>query len=100
MDLTKEDTTRERKLNMKNVLKDLLKPVKVKGLVINKADESSVRGIVLTVCPIEKTLSGKDFEVFLAGDREGSIRYALVDGRRFFPRRIKARTSKRSSSRH
>ena len=85
---------------MKNVLKDLLKPVKVKGLVVNIADESSVRGIVLTVCPIEKTLSGKDFEVFLAGDQEGSIRYALVDGRRFFPKTTKARTSKHSGSRH
>ena len=63
MTLTKENTTRDLRLNLKKVLKNLLNPVKVKSPVVATAGESSVRGIILTVRPIEKTMSGKDLGV-------------------------------------
>ena len=79
---------------LKRVLRDLLKPLKVKSLVITKSEKNTVRGIVMTVCPIEKRESGTDFEVGLADDEGGSIRYVLVDGRRLLPRRNKTRESR------
>ena len=98
--LTEKVASQELKLRLTRVLKDLLKPVKVKSLVITKSEGNTVHGIVMTVCPIERRESGRDFEVGLEGSQGDSIRYVMVDGRRLPPRRTKARTSRHSSSTH
>jgi hypothetical protein len=95
--LTEEESTQELQLRLTRVLKDLMKPVKVKSLTVTGADRYSVRGVLMTVCPIEKTVSGKDFEAGLAGNHRGSIRYVTVDGRRLLPRKTPARASRRGS---
>jgi len=92
--LTEKDASRGLQLRLTKVFKGLLKPLKVKTLVITKSEGDTVRGIVMTVCPIEKRESGSDFEVGLAGNQIDSIRYVLVDGRRLLPKRTKARTSR------
>jgi hypothetical protein len=91
MSVVQEESARDLQLGLRRMFKDLLKPVKVKSLVITKADRYTVRGIVLTVCPIEKREFGKDFEVGLGGDKGNSIRYVIVDGRRLLPRATKTR---------
>lgn len=97
MGLAEQETTRELQLKLRKVFKGLLKPVKVKSIVITKMDRYSVHGFLLTVCPIEKRESGRDFEVGLEGNKEGSILSVSVDGRRLLPRRTRATASKRSS---
>ena len=69
-------------------LGDLVKPLRVKDLVITKATTSTVRGVVLTECPIEKIESGKDFEVGL-GQKKHAFTYVIVDGRKLLPKKIK-----------
>jgi hypothetical protein len=99
MDLTEEKSTRDLQLRPRRLLRDLMKPVRVKSLTITKADRYIVRGVPLTACPIERGESGRDFEVGLAGDEESSISYLVVDGRRLHPRRTEVRASKRGSTR-
>jgi hypothetical protein len=99
MVLTEDEATRDLQVRITKVLRDLLKPVRVESLAITRADKYLVRGVLTTICPIEKIESGKDFEVGLAGNKEGSISYVSVDGRRLFPRRTKPRASKRGGRR-
>jgi hypothetical protein len=100
MGLTEDESTRDLKLRLRKVLRDLLKPVKVKSVTITKADRYTVQGVLSTVCPIEKRESGRDFEVGLAGNKQGSIRYVMVDGRRLFPRKPRERASRRGTGGH
>ena len=78
---------------MTRTLAGLLKPLRVKSLVITRADKYAVRGIVLTECPIERRESGKDFEVELSGDDGGSITSVKVDGKKLKPLRSVAKSS-------
>jgi len=87
MALAEDESTRDVQLGLRKLLGDLLKPVRVKGLVITGSDKYTVRGFVVTVCPIEKTEAGRDFEVGLEGNHEGSILYVSVDGKRMLPKR-------------
>ena len=64
-------------------------------MVITKMEGSTVYGVVITMCPIERRESGRDFEVGLAANHGSSITYVSVDGRRLIPKRTRARTSKR-----
>jgi len=89
MVLSEERPSRELELRVRRELRELLKPVKVKGLEITHVSRYNVRGVVLTVCPIERTESGKDFEVGLSQEAEAAISYVLVDGKRLFPSRAK-----------
>jgi hypothetical protein len=98
MGLTQDDSTRDMRPRLTKLLRDLLKPVKVKSLVITKTEGSTLHGVVMTVCPIEKRESGMDFEVGLEGNKGGTIRYVLVDGRRLFHQRPRAIASRRRSS--
>lgn len=75
-------------------LADVLKPLKVKSLVITRADKYAVRGIVLTECPIERRESGKDFEVELSGDDDGSVASVKVDGKKLMLQRSTAKGSR------
>jgi len=86
----------QRKLT--KLLRPLLKPLGVKRLIISNTDGTRVRGVVITVCPLEKKESGMDFEVGLEGNLGGSIKYATVDGRTL-PLQ-KARASKRKTARN
>ncbi len=98
--MKEKGASQDLELRLTKMLKNLLKPVRVKSLVITKSEWNTVHGIVITVCPIERIESGRDFEVGLAGDQEGSTRYVLVDGRRLLSRRTKARASRHSSASH
>lgn len=98
MGLTQEESTRDLQLRLRKVLRDLLKPVRVKSLTITKSDRYSVQGVLVTVCPVERSESGRDFEFGLAGGGESSITYVTVDGRRLFPKRSKARAPTRNGS--
>lgn len=99
MVLREEHSDQELRLRLRREFKDLLKPIKVKDLEITHANRYAVRGVVLTVCPIERTESGKDFEVGLSQNREGAISYVLVDGKRLFPSRAKRESSKTTKQR-
>jgi hypothetical protein len=66
-------------------LKELLKPVVLKRIVVTRSDRYSIRGILLTECPIEKRESGRDFEVHMNERNPSEIRSVTVDGRRVFP---------------
>lgn len=94
MVLREEHSDQELRLKLRKELKDLLKPVRVRDVEITHANRYTVRGVVLTVCPIERTESGKDFEVGLSKDEEGAISYVLVDGKRLFPSKTKRRRPK------
>ena len=93
--LKKEETVGELQMRLRRVLKGLLKPAKVRSVVITKADKYRVQGVLLMVCPVEKMESGKDFEVGLAGDEDDGIKYVTVDGRRLFPRTARKKASMR-----
>jgi hypothetical protein len=98
--LSEENTARDLQLRLRATFRDLLKPVRVKSVVITKAERNAVRGILMTACPIEKGESGKDFEVGLEGNKGGSITYVSVDGRRLIPRRQRAKASRRRGGRN
>ena len=66
----------------------------MKRLIITSRDKYTVHGIALTECPIERTESGKDFEVGLDENDRGSIQYVSLDGRKVFPMRTKPKESK------
>ena len=93
--LAQAEPTRDPEVELTKVLKDLLKPVKVKKVVVTKSDKYTVRGIVLMVCPLEKRESDRDFEIGLDGDATDRVQYVVVDGRRLFPKRGHAGGSKR-----
>ena len=76
---------------LKELLGELLKPVAVKRVVVTGSDRYGVRGILTTMCPIERRESAKDFEVDLDGRGSDSIRQVKVDGRRLFPPRAERR---------
>ena len=79
-------TPRLMQRRLEGELGDLMKPLKVTRLSITKADGTSVRGILMTACPLEKSEAAKDFEVRFSEDRRG-LTYAVVDGRILLPRR-------------
>jgi hypothetical protein len=92
--MTEALSNRALQLRLKKTLKVLLKPLKLKDLVITRADREIVCGILLTACPIERTVSGRDFEVGLSEGRGGQIRYVSVDGRRLLAARAGRRRTK------
>lgn len=100
MSLAQEEPSHDLEAELTKLLRDLLKPVKVKKVVITKSDKYTVRGILLMICPLEKRESDRDFEVGLGGDIAGPVRYIVVDGRRLFPKRSHARASKSAGGEH
>lgn len=98
MGVIEEGAAQELQPRLKRLFRELLKPLRVKSLEITKADRYSARGVVLTVCPIEKRVSGKDFEVGLGADPLGSIEHVTVDGKRLYPKRSHARKPRRARS--
>ena len=70
----------------------------MKSLAITKSDGYTVEGVLLTVCPVERRQSGKDFEVDLAGNGESSVTYVIVDGERLRPGKASAKAPKPSGS--
>jgi len=99
MDPTQEESIGNLQPRLKKLFRKLLKPLGVKSLVITHADRYTVRGVLMTVCPIEKRESGRDFEIGLEGKPGGSILYVSVDGRRLFPKRLNSEVSKRDPRR-
>lgn len=87
MSLTQKNLDADQRLRLTKLLRELMKPVILKRVIVTHSDRYAVRGIVLTVCPIEKREAGVDFEVVLEGNRPNSIQRVTVDGRRLFPRR-------------
>ncbi len=63
-------------------------------MVITQVDRNTVRGVLMTICPVEKTESGRDFEVGLAENEGGPIKYVIVDGRRLLPSKTKGTNAK------
>ena len=72
---------------VKRLLMNIMKPVKVKEVVITKDDRYTIRGFVTTVCPVEKVESGKDFEVRLSRNHAVSVTFVSVDGRKLYPKK-------------
>ena len=66
-------------------MEELLRPLVVKRIVVTRSDRYTVRGILLTECPIEKSESGRDFEVHMNVRDPTVIKSVTVDGRRVFP---------------
>ncbi len=64
-------------------LGDLLRPVRVKAVRITRVEPDVVSGFLLANCPVENLDYWRDFEVHLTSSGDGSVKYAMVDGRRF-----------------
>ena len=85
--LASEGSSEIERMRVKRLPMNIMKPVKVKEVVITKDDRYTIRGFVMTVCPVEKTESGKDFEVRLLRNREVIVTFVSVDGRKLYPKR-------------
>lgn len=83
-------TERKTKAKLQRTLKltfdNLLKPERVKKVRITYAGKGVILGFLLAHCPVEDHDQWEDFEAHVANDRSGSIKYAIVDGRRLAPR--------------
>ena len=62
-------------------LEALMKPERIRAVRVIHAAKDVVSGFLLTNCPLEGQDHWKDFEAHLHGP-DGSVRYAVVDGRR------------------
>jgi hypothetical protein len=62
-----------------------MKPAAVKKITFTSVTNDCVRGHLLTICPVEKRESSKDFEINLDAHDQTLVRLVTVDGRRFYP---------------
>jgi len=87
MVLASEGSSEIERMRVKRLLMSIMKPVKVKEVVITKDDRYTIRGFVTTVCPVEKVESGKDFEVRLSRNHAVNVTFVSVDGRKLYPKK-------------
>lgn len=80
MNLSQEEPNRDLEPALTSLLADLLKPIRVKGLVFTKSSGHMVRGIVLTSRPNERRVFARDFKVRFAGLNSSLITNVSVDG--------------------
>ena len=74
---------------VRKLLADVLKPIKVKQVTVTRSDNYCVQGVVLAYCPVEKRELGKDFDVELSGNGT-SVAKVIVDGRVLYPKIVRA----------
>ena len=59
----------------------LLKPLRVREVIVRKAGRYAIKGTVLTACMVERREFGEDFEIRMEEGRPGSVRSVIVGGR-------------------
>ena len=92
MTISKQESARSLEPIVLKLLRKLLRPVLVDGLVFTDCSASSVRGIVVTRDPAAKREVTRDFEV--GGFKGCSVGYVSVGGKRLFTKSGKAAPSR------